>query len=157
MQAKPQSALILVGHGSTVNPDSSAPTLDHADTLRQRGLFAEVVCAFWKEEPALREVLRMVDSPQVYIVPNFISEGYFTQQVIPRELGLDGPVTILPPLTSGGPSRRVSYCDPVGIHPSMTRLLLVRAAEAPVSRFSVLSDVPRPNFSCEYFLSWPCS
>ena len=103
--------------------------MDHAETIRQRGVFAEVVCAFWKEEPSMREVLRMVDSPEVYVVPNFISEGYFTQQVMPRELGVDGKTTILPPLTTGGPERRLHYCDPVGIHPSMTRLLLARAEE----------------------------
>ena len=129
MQAKPHSALILVGHGSTLNPDSSTPTMDHAETIRQQGVFAEVVCAFWKEEPSMREVLRMVDSPEIYVVPNFISEGYFTQQVIPRELGLAGPTTTLPPLAPGAPERRVHYCDPVGIHPSMTRLLLARAEE----------------------------
>ena len=30
---------------------------------------------------------------EVYVVPNFISEGYFTQTVIPRELELDGRTT----------------------------------------------------------------
>lgn len=122
MQAKPHSALVLVGHGSTLNPDSSTPTMDHAETIRRSGLFAEVVCAFWKEEPSLREVLRMVDSSEVYVVPNFISEGYFTQQVIPRELGLSGKTTELH-------GKTVHYCDPVGLHASMTRLLLARAAE----------------------------
>jgi len=129
MQSKPHSALVLIGHGSTLNPDSSTPTLDHASTIRQRGVFAEVACAFWKEEPGMREVFRMVDSPEIYVVPNFISEGYFTQQVIPRELGLEGRTSILPPVRTGGPPRRVHYCDPVGIHPSMTRLLLARAEE----------------------------
>lgn len=129
MISKPKSALIIVGHGSTLNPDSSTPTMDHAETIRQRGVFGEVVCAFWKEEPGMREVLRMVDSPEIYVVPNFISEGYFTQQVIPRELGLEGRTTILPPQGDGRPIRRVHYCDPVGIHPSMTRLLLARAEE----------------------------
>lgn len=96
--------------------------MDHAETIRQRGIFGEVVCAFWKEEPSLREVLRMVDSPEVYVVPNFISEGYFTQQVIPRELGLTGRTTEIF-------GKTVHYCDPVGLHRSMTRLLLARAAE----------------------------
>ena len=36
----------------------------------------------------MREVFRMVESDLVYVVPVFISEGYFTQKVIPRELGL---------------------------------------------------------------------
>ena len=125
---QPDTALILLGHGSTVNPDSSAPTFLHADGIKRRGLFDEVVCAFWKEEPSFRQVLDMVESPTVYIVPNFISEGYFTQKIIPRELGLEGAVTHLPART-GVPARVLKYCEPVGNHPGMTDLLLHRARE----------------------------
>lgn len=117
-----RSALVVAGHGSTVNPDSSAPTLALARDIRSRGIFAEVVCCFWKEEPGYREVLRMVDSPEVFVVPNFISEGYFTQTVVPREMGLGGPVTELA-------GKTVRYCEPVGNHPAMTDLLLARAAD----------------------------
>jgi sirohydrochlorin cobaltochelatase len=135
MSSKARPALILVGHGSTTNPDSSAPTFDQADRLRARRLFSEVHCAFWKEEPSLREILRMVDAEQVYVVPNFISEGYFTEKVIPRELGLTGPITQLGPKT-------VKYCAPVGNDPRMTDLLLARAAEvapaAPLSKTSLI-------------------
>jgi len=127
------SALIIVGHGSTLNPDSSAPTHRHADEIRNRGIFAEVVCAFWKEEPSMREMYYMLKSRQVYIVPNFISEGYFCQQVLPRELRLGGPVT-------QREGRTIVYSDPVGIHPSMTKLLLKRAEE-------VAPGVPRQE-SC---------
>lgn len=123
MLSKPHSALILVGHGSTVNPDSSAPTFDHAAELTRRGVFGEVHCAFWKEEPSLRQVLHMVDADDIYVVPNFISEGYFTRTVIPRELELFGPVT-------HRHGRSIKYCEPVGSHPHMTELLLHRAAEA---------------------------
>jgi sirohydrochlorin cobaltochelatase len=120
---KPDSALIIVGHGSTVNPDSAAPTFDHAEELLRRGVFGEVHCAFWKEEPSLRQVLHMVERDDIYVVPNFISEGYFTRSVIPRELELDGPVT-----QRGG--RVIKYCEPVGSHEQMTELLLHRAAHA---------------------------
>lgn len=116
------AALIIVGHGSTVNPDSSAPTHVHADSIRSRGLFREVVCCFWKEEPSMREVYESIDSEVIYIVPNFISEGYFCQQVLPRELRLTGPIT-------QRDGKTIHYCDPVGIHPNMTRLLLQRADE----------------------------
>ncbi len=119
---KPQSALLIVGHGSTENPDSSNPYFDHADEIRSRGLFAEVHCCFWKEEPSMREALYMIDADEVYVVPDFISEGYFTQEVIPRELELTGPTTRV-----GG--KTVHYCLPVGIHPHMTDLLLRRARE----------------------------
>jgi sirohydrochlorin cobaltochelatase len=74
-------------------------------------------------------VYEMVESEEVYIVPNFISEGYFCQQVLPRELQLTGATTLLK-------GKTVHYCDPVGIHPNMTRLLLQRADE-------VAAGVPR--------------
>jgi len=127
------AALIIVGHGSTVNPDSSAPTHLHADEIRRRGLFREVVSCFWKEEPDMREVFEMVDSDVIYIVPNFISEGYFCQQVLPRELRIDSPVT-------RRDGKTIHYCAPVGIHPNMTRLLLQRADE-------VAPGVPRDRTS----------
>lgn len=124
MEPKPESALIVVGHGSTLNPDSSAPTHGHVDEIRKRGLFGEVVAAFWKEEPGMREVYHMLDSDDVYVVPDFISEGYFTQEVIPRELRLEQGQRI-----GSVFGKAVKYCDPVGIHPAMTGLLEKRARE----------------------------
>jgi sirohydrochlorin cobaltochelatase len=120
------SALLIVGHGSTVNPGSSAPTLRHAATIRDRGVFADVACCFWKEEPSLRDALFFFRDPairEVYVVPNFISEGYFTRTVIPRELELTGAET---ERSSG---QVWNYCEPVGNHESMTGHLLERARE----------------------------
>jgi sirohydrochlorin cobaltochelatase len=122
MLSKPDSALVIVGHGSTLNPDSSAPTFDHAEAIHRRGVFGEVHCCFWKEEPSCRQVLHMIDHDDIYVVPNFISEGYFTRTVIPRELQLEGALT-----RRGG--RVLKYCEPVGNHPRMTELLLRRAEE----------------------------
>jgi sirohydrochlorin cobaltochelatase len=119
---KPNSALLIVGHGSTENPDSSTPYFDHADEIRSRGLFAEVHCCFWKEEPSMREAFYLIDSDEVYVVPDFISEGYFTQDVIPRELLLTGPTTEVR-------GKKFHYCLPVGVHHSMTHLILKRARE----------------------------
>jgi sirohydrochlorin cobaltochelatase len=122
MPDKRKSSLVLVGHGSSLNPDSSAPTFQHADEIVRRGFFAEVFCGFWKEEPSLREVLRMVEGDDIYVVPNFISEGYFTETVIPRELELVGPITH----RSG---KIIKYCEPVGKDPRMVDLLLHRARQ----------------------------
>ncbi len=125
---KSDCALVIVGHGSTENPDSSAPTYQHADTIREMGIFGEVHCAFWKEEPGFRQIDYLVERDIVYVVPNFISEGYFTTEVIPRELGLSGPTTQVH-------GKTVHYCSPVGIHPSMTELLEKHALEiAPDTR-----------------------
>ena len=124
MLPKTDCGLLIVAHGSTVNPDSSAPTLAHAPEIRRRKVFAGVECAFWKEEPSLRDALFLFDPESihdVYVVPNFISEGYFTQTVVPRELELNGRITT----RSNGQVWK--YCEPVGNHSSMTDLLLQRA------------------------------
>jgi sirohydrochlorin cobaltochelatase len=126
MSPNEHSALLIVAHGSTVNQDSSAPTLAHAAEIRRRKIFADVGCGFWKEEPSLRDAIFLFDSEsirEVYVVPNFISEGYFTQTVVPRELELNGSIT----KRSNGQVWK--YCQPVGNHPMMTELLLRRARE----------------------------
>ena len=126
MGYRSDTALLIVAHGSTVNPESSAPTLAHATEIRRRKIFAEVECAFWKEEPSLRDALFLFDPRavrDVYVVPNFISEGYFTQTVVPRELLLNGPTT------KRANGQIWKYCEPVGNHPMMTELLLKRARE----------------------------
>ena len=130
-------ALVIVAHGSHLNPNASTPTYAHADTIRESGAFDEVKTAFWKEEPSFREVLRTVAADEVYVVPLFVSEGYFTEQVIPRELRLDG--WDVDEWESDGTSathatfeaadvdKTVHYCGPVGTHGAMSDVIVRRA------------------------------
>ena len=130
-------ALVVVAHGSHLNPDSSAPTRAHADTVRAAGAFDEVRTGFWKEEPGLREVLRTVEADEVFVVPLFVSEGYFTEQVIPRELRLagwdvadwdsDGVSADHATYVASDVGKTVHYCGPVGTHDSMTDVIVRRA------------------------------
>ena len=112
-------ALVIVGHGSHLNEGSSLPVYEHAERIGETDEFDEVVECFWKEEPSMRHVLDTVEAEEVYVVPAFISEGYFTQQVIPRELGLDGPVT-----EKGG--KTVRYAGPLGTFEGMPDVILER-------------------------------
>ena len=123
------AALVLAGHGSTLNADSAAPTYLHADELRRRGIFAQVTEAFWKQEPYLAQVMRGVFAPRVFAVPLFISDGYFTEEVLPRELGFcrKGETGFSRVQRRGG--QTFFYCGPVGTHPGMTEVLLARARE----------------------------
>ena len=70
----------------------------------------------------MRHVLDTVESNEIYVVPAFISEGYFTQQVIPRELGLEGPVT-----RRG--SKTVRYAGPLGTFEGMPDVILERVGD----------------------------
>ena len=117
------AVLIVLGHGSTKNEDSATPVFQHAAELRRRKVFSDVREAFWKQAPQVKDVLAEVHAPRAFIVPLFISEGYFASEVIPHELGFGNGFKLQ---TSGS---RLFYCLPAGTHDSMTAVLLARAAE----------------------------
>ena len=136
------AALVLVGHGSTLNAESSAPTYQHADELRRRGIFAQVLECFWKIEPGITAALRGVFAPRIFVVPVFISEGYFTEEVIPRELGLAREMAA-GKRTQRRASQFIAYCGPVGTHDSMTDVLLARASD--VVQRHPFPKIPKPE------------
>ncbi len=138
------STLVLIGHGSTLNRESATPTRSHADALRNRGVFGQVLEAYWKQEPSIAGVLRAARFPTVFVVPLFISEGYFTEQVIPRELGLAPASSDRFERTGRVGSHIVHYCGPVGTHPSMTHVLARRALEV-VRQHPAPHGVPQPR------------
>jgi len=146
-------ALLLIGHGSTLNAESAGPTHLHAEALRKRGTFAEVAVCFWKEQPVISAGLRQLDARRVFIVPLFISDGYFTEQVIPRELGFrgNGAGDWSRTLRQGG--RSIHYCGPVGTHSSMTEVILARAAEV-VKAHPDLAEAKSPlSPECSLFIA----
>ncbi|MBI2929513.1 MAG: cobalamin biosynthesis protein CbiX [Verrucomicrobia bacterium] len=121
------AALMLIGHGSVLNTDPAAPIRQHAEELRRRGVFAQVVEGFWKIEPKIGDVVHAVSAPRVFIVPVLISEGYFTEEVLPRELGLRSPDQTAFPRTQRRGGQTLFYCGPVGSHPRMAEVILDRA------------------------------
>jgi sirohydrochlorin cobaltochelatase len=111
MSASSKHSLLLLGHGSSKHPESSRSVRMHAEVLLQRDCFDEVHVAFLKEEPLIQDAWALIDSEKITIVPDFLAEGYFTRQVIPELLNLKN-------LPDG-----VTYCDPVGTHPLMGKLI----------------------------------
>lgn len=127
------AVLVVLGHGTAQNENSAAPVFQHAAELRRRNVFASVREAFWKQDPRIKTVLAGISAPRIFIVPLFISEGYFSAEIIPRELGFTSvPATIQPA------SFRWFYCKPIGTHDSMTDVLLSRAR-------SVMETFPFPR------------
>ena len=130
----PGAALVVLGHGTPLNAGSAAPVLQHAAELRRRKIFAEVRDAFWKQEPHIKKVLAEIAAPRVFIVPLFISDGYFSTEIIPKELGFSFPEN-LKLKTEGA---EWFYCRPVGSHDLMTKVILARASQ-------VLKQFPFPR------------
>jgi sirohydrochlorin cobaltochelatase len=123
------AALMLIGHGSTKNAGSSAPVFQHAVELRQRQIFAQVVEGFWKIEPGIADVLRRATARRIFIVPLFISEGYFTEEAIPLELDFRAKDQPGFARVQQRGEQTLYYCAPVGTHESMTGVLLARARD----------------------------
>ncbi len=108
------AALVVLGHGTELNDQSAAPVFQHAAELRRRKIFREVREAFWKQEPQIKKVLAEISAPRIFIAPLFISEGYFSTEIIPQGTGLSAfrdnfkrhNVT----------TSELHYCRPVGSH-----------------------------------------
>jgi len=119
------AALVVFGHGTTLNENSAAPVLQHVAELRHRKIFREVRAAFWKQEPQIKKVLAEISAPRIFIAPLFISEGFFAAEKIPRELGFAFPENLKLKIQNS----ELFYCKPVGSHESMTKVILSRAKE----------------------------
>ena len=132
----PRSTLVLIGHGSTLENGSAASTYQHAAAIRKLGLFDEVIEAFWKIEPNIANIASAARSTQVFYVPIFIAEGYFTHEVLPRALGFATPDGFTRTRKLG--SQTFHYCEPAGTHPAITEVVQARARE-------VLREYPFPR------------
>lgn len=139
------TALVLAGHGSHLNPNSSEPIWRHADAVRGSGLFDDVGVALWKEEPSLARALDGCNADEVVVVPMFVSNGYFTKTVVPREMGLSGR-------TTQRGKQVIRYTPPVGVHASLADVIVERAVEAgaaPADGIAVLGHGTRRDSESE--------
>lgn len=117
------TALVLAGHGSHISPNTAGIVWTLVDELRALGVADEVVAAFWKEAPSFSRVLDTLVADDVTIVPLFTARGYFTQTVIPAEMGLEGALTIRG-------DRTVRYARTLGEHPALSQSVRRRVEQA---------------------------
>jgi sirohydrochlorin cobaltochelatase len=108
-----ETALILAGHGSTKNRDSSRHTRETAKRLQKRGIFKEVRAGFWKESPSFQEVFHGLQAKEAIVVPWFLTRGYFVEKVLVEQFGS----TPIP----------VRVVEPIGSRPEIVDLVRARA------------------------------
>jgi sirohydrochlorin cobaltochelatase len=84
------------------------------------GIYDEVTCGFLKEDQRICNVLDSIDSDEVTVVPFFISEGYYTRDVIPCCLKKN----------TSHSKRTVRYTKAIGSHELFAGLILSHAREA---------------------------
>ena len=110
------TAIILAGHGSHISANTAGVVWQHVDRLRQLGLADEVTACFWKEAPSFSQALDTVLADDVVVIPMFTARGYFTAQVLPSEMDLDGA------LTARG-KRRIHLTPAIGQHKRLDEIV----------------------------------
>ncbi len=116
------TTLIIAGHGSSKSPNMARPARLHAQYIKDKNIFADVKTAFWKEDTKLKDALEGVTTKEVVIVPNLACSGHINQVVIPREMGLTGPLSVRG-------EQIIHLCKPVGEHESLPALIGDRLKE----------------------------
>lgn len=123
MQNQPKTALILLGHGSHISPNTAQVVWDAVDSLRKIGVADEITGAFWKEQPNFRSVFSSISAPDITLVPLFTAQGYFTQTVITAEMDLRGQIT-------HRDGRIIRYAQPPVYHPKIQQIVQSRIDDA---------------------------
>ncbi len=117
------TALILAGHGSHISPNTAGLVWTLVDQLRAMNVADEVTAAFWKEMPSFHTVFDSLSATDITVVPLFTAQGYFTQTVIPAEMGLTGAVT----LRDG---KTIRYTRTLSEHPYLAQMARQRVEDA---------------------------
>ncbi len=118
-----ETALILAGHGSTKNKNSSRHTRETARRLQKRGIFKEVRAGFWKEGPSFQEVFHGLEAKEAIVVPWFLTRGYFVEKVLSEQFSAT-PI----------PTRIV---EPIGARPEVLQLMKKRAERLAERSFAI--------------------
>ena len=116
-------ALILAGHGSHISPNTAGIVWSYVDRLRAWGAADEITACFWKEPPAFSQVIDHVCASEIVVVPVFTAAGYFTRQVLPAEMGLQGEL-------SSRAGKTIRLTPAIGQHPVMNGVVDALLREA---------------------------
>ncbi|MXR50021.1 sirohydrochlorin chelatase [Halovenus sp. WSH3] len=104
--ARSDATLVLVGFGSNSQPEHRRTTERHAERLRERTEYGEIVSCYLLQNPAVECVRYNVSNPSAVAVPLFLGESEATAEQIPTELELG----------RGG----LEYTGPLAGHPRIT-------------------------------------
>jgi sirohydrochlorin cobaltochelatase len=132
------TALVIAGHGTGLNPDSRKSIERQVELVAARNLFAEVHCAFLEEEPRIADISGFVRAPHIVVVPFFMSDGLHVCEDIPVLLG-EAPEVVQARLKAGewpwqNPTKvggkTIFYTPGVGSEPGIADVILERVRSA---------------------------
>ncbi len=124
-----ETAVIVVGHGTSRHRASRTATMDLAGALRESAVFAEVHAGFLDDTPPVEGVYEATERRNLIVLPFLIGASHHAARDIPRRLGLDPDSRNVLPI-SGRVANRLVVCDAaLGTHPKIAEIILARALE----------------------------
>lgn len=99
LQASPtQTSVLLIGHGTTRDPDSSATTRQLASRISEAYPDVEVRAAFIDQEPRIVSAIRSLGADRLVVLPYLLGGGGHELEDVPRlirDAGFRGELVIL--------------------------------------------------------------
>jgi sirohydrochlorin cobaltochelatase len=83
-----ETSLLIVAHGTDLNENSAVAAKREAEKIRAIGKYATVLNAYMEEPPLVSDWRKLTKTPNVIVVPFFISDGLHSYEDIPELLGI---------------------------------------------------------------------
>lgn len=119
-----EKAILVIGHGSTLDTNESAVEL-HAGLLKSKGYSNVYHCYKGYTKPSIGTALEKIAESkitEVIAVPLFISDGHYMNRVIPKRLGLEEN-TYSGNVSVSGQSISINITKSFGSHPDLKYVL----------------------------------
>ena len=111
-------SVILVAHGSSVSDDAHEAAVRHALTLRQSNRYGIVDVCFL----ATQKNLPNLPKGEIFLLPFFMSNGYFVAKRIPELFGLENGHRI-------EPDWHLYQCEALGTDPELADIIVTMGEE----------------------------
>jgi sirohydrochlorin cobaltochelatase len=130
-----------------LNENSAVAAKREAEKIRALGKYAAVLNVYMEESPLVSDWRKLTETPNVVVVPFFISDGLHSYEDIPRLLGIvvvagvdrGEPGSALPAIAHGDIFRRnpyrmddrdLFYAPSIGTDPGFADIIIDQATRA---------------------------
>lgn len=87
------TSLLVVAHGTELNDNSAVAAKREVEKIRALNRYGAVVNVYMEEAPLVADWHKLTDTPNVVVVPFFISDGLHSYEDIPDLLGMNRGVS----------------------------------------------------------------
>ncbi|MCR9213270.1 MAG: hypothetical protein NXI13_06095 [Proteobacteria bacterium] len=105
-------SVVIVGHGSSLSDGAHDAALQHAMTLRQSNRYGSVEVRFLAKQTEKT----VLPKGEVFLLPFFMSDGFFVKNRIPAEFELVDGARL-------EEDRHLFLCDALGVDPELAEII----------------------------------